>query len=372
MNPYVYRIFTAALLLAVLAGCAPSPASPATPPRPVKVEVVSEAAAHADESFVGTLRARQRSDLGFESPGRIAAILVDVGDRVRAGQVLARLQEGPARWRLEKAQADRAAAIASLAEREAQLAQHESLARDQIISDIALRSVRTQRDLAISQRQAADAAVALAQRDMALSHITAPFDGKIVARLAQPHTDIGAGQPLLQIEGEQMLEVVAMLPEGVARRLSPGKPATASVTQDGRAERRLPMTLERLSARSESGSLVQAIFRIEDRAADLRSGGVVSVELPRQTTPGVSLPAPALLPSAQQGMATVYVLDGAKNRVARREVRLGEGTLPGGRVPVAGGLAAGEWVVVAGAAFLSDGQAAVRHEAQTLLVKEQP
>lgn len=372
MSSPLHKTLTAIVLAAALAGCAPPPAPHATPPRPVKVEVITEGAAHADESFVGTLRARQRSDLGFESPGRIAAILVDVGDRVRAGQVLARLEEGPARWRLDKAEADRAAAIAALAERDTQLAQHESLARDLIISDTALRSVRTQRELALSQRQAADAAVALAQRDMVLARITAPFDGQIVARLAQPHTDIGAGQPLLQIEGGQALEVVTMLPENVAAHLAPGKDATASFAPDGGRARRVAMKLERVSARSEGGSLVQAIFRIEGRAAELRSGGVVSVELPRPMARGVSLPAPALLPSAQQGVASVYVLDATKNRVALREVRLGEGTLPGGRVPVTGGLAAGESVVVAGAAFLTDGQAAVRHDAQTILVKERP
>ncbi|HET7868364.1 MAG TPA: efflux RND transporter periplasmic adaptor subunit, partial [Burkholderiaceae bacterium] len=189
----------AALLLALLAGCAREPVPGPIAPRPVKVEVVAEAAAGASESFIGTLRASRRADLGFESPGRIAAILVDVGDRVRAGQVLARLEAAPARWRLEKAEADRTAAAAVLAERTTQLGQHESLAKEQIISATALEAVQTQHRLAATQLQAAEAALALARRDLAQAHLTAPFDGEIVARIAQPHTDIGAGQALLQI-----------------------------------------------------------------------------------------------------------------------------------------------------------------------------
>ena len=80
----------------------------------------------------------------------------------------------------------------------------------------------------MSQLQAADAALALARRDLALASIKAPFDGEIVARSAQPHIDIGAGQAVLQIEARRTLEVVAMLPDTVAARLSLGDVASAS------------------------------------------------------------------------------------------------------------------------------------------------
>jgi RND family efflux transporter MFP subunit len=355
-----------ALLAALVVGCAKEPAPPADLPRPVKVEVVTDGILHASESFVGTLRARQRADLGFDSSGRIAAILVDVGDHVRAGQVLARLEEAPAQWRLQKAQADRAAAAAALAERTTQLHQHALLAKDQIVSATTLESVQTQHRLADSQMQAAGAALELARRDLALTHITAPFDGEIVARAAQPHTDIGPGQMVLQIEAGQALEVVAMLPDTVAARLAPGQPAAAKVSSTGQA-RALTLKLERLSARSESGSLVQAVFRITEPVSGLRSGGVVSVELPSPTTAAVSVPAPALLPGIERGSGSVFVLDAAKGHIARRTIKLGNGVLPAGRIPVIAGLVAGDQVVVAGVAFLTEGQPAVRHEAQTLL-----
>src|SRR3954464_225222 len=130
-----YRTLATATLVAALAGgCAKQPDLPAVLPRPVKVEVVAEGAAGGRDTFVGTLRARRRSDLGFEGPGRIAAILVDVGDRVHAGQLLARRGEAPAHWRLDKARADREAAAAALSERVTQLEQNESLAKQQIIS----------------------------------------------------------------------------------------------------------------------------------------------------------------------------------------------------------------------------------------------
>lgn len=363
----IHSSTAAALLLALLAGCAREPVPAPIAPRPVKVEVVAEAAAGASESFIGTLRASRRADLGFESPGRIAAILVDVGDRVRAGQVLARLEAAPARWRLEKAEADRTAAAAVLAERTTQLGQHESLAKEQIISATALEAVQTQHRLAATQLQAAEAALALARRDLALAHLTAPFDGEIVARTAQPHTDIGAGQALLQIEAGKVLEVVAMLPDAVAARLAPGQAATAMASPAVQGTRPLALTLKGLSARIESGSLVQAVFRVEGAAPGLHSGAVVSVDLPRAQSAAVSLPASALLPGTEPGTAAVFLLDAGRQQLVRRAVRLGEGMLPGGRLPVNEGLVAGDQVVVAGVSFLTEGQAAVRHESQTAL-----
>jgi RND family efflux transporter MFP subunit len=370
--PHHQALAAAALLAALLAGCAEPPPPTATAPRPVKVEQVANSTTAAHESFIGTLRARQRAELGFEQPGRVAAILVDVGDRVRAGQVLARLEESPAQWRLEKAQADRTAAAAALAERSTQLRQHEALAKDQIVSATALESVQTQHRLALSQLQAADAALAMARRDLTLSHITAPFSGEIVARAAQPHSDIAAGQPVLQIEAGQTLEVVSMLPEAVAARLAPGQAAAARIGTTAQAGRTHPLKLERLSARSESGSLVQAVFRLEDTAPGLRSGAVVSVELPQASAPVVSVPAPALLPTAEPGSASVFLLDATQGRLVRRAVQLGKGVLPGGRIPVSAGLHAGDQVVVAGAAFLTEGQAAVPHTSTTLLHGAQP
>lgn len=355
----------AALALAtLLAGCSQPSAPLVQPPRPVKIEVIGNASADARESFVGTLRARQRSELGFESPGRIAAVLVDVGDHVRAGQVLARLDEAPARWRLDKAEADRSAAVATLGERTTQLQLHESLAKERIVSASTLESAQTQRRVAASQLQVADAALALARRDLLQTTIKAPFDGEIVARSAQPHNDIGAGQPALQIEADGALEVVAMLPDTVAARLVPGDAATASNPD----LHPLPLKLERVSARSESGSLVQVTFRIERPAKGLRSGGVVSVELPRTGLSALSVPAAAVVYGSEgRRNASVFVLDTAKQQLVRRGVELGDAVLPDGRVPVMAGLARGDQVVVAGAAFLTEGQSAVMHETQTLL-----
>ncbi|MEZ2738910.1 MULTISPECIES: efflux RND transporter periplasmic adaptor subunit [Comamonadaceae] len=370
MQSSTYATAALALLAAIITGCSRTPPPSQAAPRPVKVEVIASGEARTGESFIGTLRARQRAELGFESAGRISAILVDVGDRVRSGQVLARLDESPALRRIEKAQADRTSAVAALAERTTQLRQNESLAKDQIISAPTLESVQTQYRIAQSQLQAAEAALALAQRELALSRITAPFDGVIVARNAQPYADISAGLPVFQLEAGRSLEVVAMLPERVAARIAPGQFAQATASQTDQPAEAMQLKLDRISSRNESGSLVQAVFRFIETAPALRSGAMVSVELPAIASRGLSVPAAALLPGVDPGQGSVFVLE--NSRLVGRAVQLGDGLLPDGRIPLKSGLSAGERVVVAGVSFLSDGQAAVEHTATTLLHGAKP
>ncbi|MYM93207.1 efflux RND transporter periplasmic adaptor subunit [Duganella vulcania] len=348
---------SAALLMAACARHAP-PA--ATPPKPVKIEVAGDSASQQADSFVGTLRARQRTDLSFETAGRLTLIKADVGDQVRAGQVLAQLDPAPARWRLDKAVAERDAAHATLAERQTWLHQQQALARDGVISPAALQAAQASHQLAASQQAAAEAALATARRDLELTRITAPFDGQVVARSAQPFVDVGQGQTILQLESGNALELVAQLPDAAIAHLKPGMAAQARSGND-----RLAVKLERLSGRSDNGSLVQAIFRVEQAPAGIRSGAAVALELPRQGTPTLTLPASAIIAANDAKGASVYLVrDGS---VQRRPVGTDGRLLPEGRVAITSGVSIGDQVVVAGTAFLSEGQAVVAHRSQTLL-----
>lgn len=364
--PAVGRSLPSAIVAAaLLCACADHPPPPAPPPKPVKVEVAGSAASHFADSFVGTVRARQRTDLSFDAAGRIVAIAADVGDHVRAGQVLAQLDDAPARLRLTKAQADLQAATATLVERRTFLGQQEALARDGIIAPAALQAAQASYQLAASQHDAAEAAIAAARRDLAHTRVTAPFDGEIVARQVQPFVEVAAGQSILQVESGRAMEVVAMLPTALAATLKPGAPAQAS---DGAAK--FALTMERLSARSDDGALVQTVFRVEPSAPSVRSGTTVSVALPRQGTPVVTLPAMALMSDGAAGRANVFVVEDGVLR--RRAVRIEERMLPGGRVAIDSGLRGGEKVVVAGTAFLHDAEAVVALPALTSLKEVQP
>lgn len=340
-------ILFATVTTLLLSSCAEQSPSQAKAAKPVKTEVFGSTVQHKNSSFIGTLRARQRTDLSFDSAGRVVAIPVDVGDRVKAGQVLAQLDESPARLRLDRVQAEHNANSSILAERTANLRQQELLAKDGVISPSALRTVRNARQEAVSQMKASEAALASARRDLNLTRITAPFDGEVVARLVQPFVDVASGQAILQIEAGKEFEVVIMLPDTVAATLASGMYAQAIVGGE-----QLELELERLSGRSDNGSLVQVVFQVRNPPTGVRSGAVVSVDLPHGTTQSATLPLSAVMADTEASQGSVFVLDPATSTLKRRTVEVGDTPHVHGRVTILAGLEAGEQVVVAGTAYL--------------------
>ena len=93
----------------------------------------------------------------------------------------------------------------------------------------------------------------------------------------------------------------------------------------------------------------------------------MSVELPRAAGAAITMPLTAMMPTSEAGQGSVFVLDG--NALQRRAVRVDPTLLAGGRIAVIEGLAVGERVVVAGTAYLSEGQAVTVYAPQTVLTE---
>src|SRR3954452_5350297 len=105
-----------ALMAAALAGCNDTVAEKAEPPRPVLVATAHYDAETPERSFVGTIRPRIESDLGFRVAGKVSKRLVEVGTRVMTGQPLAILDETDLRLQAEQAEAEYRAALGVLAQ----------------------------------------------------------------------------------------------------------------------------------------------------------------------------------------------------------------------------------------------------------------
>ena len=115
----------AALLL--LAGCEASTAPAVKNERPVQVQRVTLANESSARDFVGVVRARHEIDLGFRVAGKIVSRLVNVGDRVRAGDIVARLDPGDIQLQAESAEAELSAATTNLAQATADLERYTTL-----------------------------------------------------------------------------------------------------------------------------------------------------------------------------------------------------------------------------------------------------
>ncbi|MAK64070.1 MAG: hypothetical protein CMF75_04900 [Maricaulis sp.] len=198
-------------------------APPPPPPLPVSViEADYDAGLSVEDLYPGIVAARRETSLGFERAGRLDALSVDVGDRVRVGDVLARLDTRAldAQILAADAQTAEAAAQTALAE-DTQARQSQLLERGHISRQRFDEVVTSTRAAQARQNAAAAAADALrVQRD--LSVLTAPFDGVITARLADEGAIAQPGQPLLELVEAGALEVRVGLPRQAASGLEPG------------------------------------------------------------------------------------------------------------------------------------------------------
>lgn len=322
-------------LAAALVGCgASAPAAHEQQQAPL-VEVV-EISASAGAGAVlasGIVGYKREADLAFNAPGVVAFIQVDSGDRVRRGQSLAALRRTSV-----GSNSDEAALARANAERD--LARTERLHAEGFVSDARLEDAR----LAVERA-----------RDS--STLTAPADGIILRRHAEPAQSVGAGTPILAF-GETGSGIVIRAPvaSGTIARLRLGDAASVRIRELGGAARAGRIT--RIGAQGDRSTGAFEIEIAVPNTRGLSSGMVASVEIAATRAPGASVETALLAPTlslldARADQGVVFVVD-AQGIAHRRSVRTAGITQDG--VLVIEGLTAGERVISSGAAYVRDGQ----------------
>ncbi len=192
------------LLAACFERAQPSVENVARPVQTVRVALAADAESRA---FAGTIKPRQEADAGFRAAGRIAARLVDVGARVTAGQVLARLDPADLTLQMHAAQADLASAEAQAAQAQADAARSATL-RGQGWASAQSDEVKQAAARSGAERVAgARAALALAQNRLDYADLKASAPGVVMAVIADAGTVVAEGQPVLHIAASAALEV---------------------------------------------------------------------------------------------------------------------------------------------------------------------
>ena len=330
---------------------AEAPADPRQSPPRVLIAKAAPVQGH-DRRFTGVIGARVQSDLGFRVPGKITERLVDVGQQVRTGQPLMRIDDTDLRLAL----AARRNAVDAARAAVAQLAPDEKRYAELLAAGWVTRQryeqARSARDAALANLAAAEADARFAGNETAYSVLTADAEGTVIETLGEPGQVVSAGQPVVRIARSGPREAVVALPETVRPRI--GQRAEASVFGDG--DRRQTAHLRQLSdAADPQTRTYEARFVLDGPAASAPLGATVTVRIPLDLgTSEVAVPLGAVL---DDGMQTgVWGLDRASSTVHLRPV-----TLVGldGETALVSGLAPGDPVVALGAHLLRDGAAVV-------------
>ncbi|MGV8997351.1 MAG: efflux RND transporter periplasmic adaptor subunit [Parvibaculaceae bacterium] len=328
----------------VLWGCGPSESKDAaakTPAIPVLVSAVTKAPGAEDVSAYGIIRSDKEVGLSFKIAGLIKTLDADTGDRVKKGQVLARLDQ-----REIDAQSARAEANAAKARRD--LARIEPLLKNGFISQQRIDDAR-------SAAAVANADLRQTEFNRSLATITAPTDGVVLARHADLNEIVAAGAPVLTVsQGGTGFIFKAALSDSAVAKLKVGD--TAQVWLDAFKDKPVKGHVRRLSAMSDAQSGTFGIeIMLDETPAGVESGFIGKARIAPsgaadETT--LAIPASAIL-EGHGATATVYVVD--EKTMTAHLTRVTLNGLLNDQVLVTKGLKAGDKVVSAGAPYLRDG-----------------
>lgn len=321
------------------------------PVRPVRVVTVTEQTVGSAVTLAGTVESKVQVDLAFRIGGLVAERLVDVGDRIDAGQILARLDAADEENGLRAAAASLLAAEGQLGEARDNHDRQRQLYDRGFVARAALDRAETALTNTTSQVDAARAQYLIAQRRLNDTALYADAPGVVTMVGAEPGEVVPAGRPIVQVARDGGIDAVFDVPAAILET-SPANPEVSvalSQSPSVRAEGRV----REISPRADP---VTGTFRVRvgliDPPAELRLGSTVTGTARFGDVNTIEVPATALTRS-DTGPA-VWVVDPDSLTVSLRDIEV-DRFLPAS-VSIASGIVPGDLVVTAGVQALRPGQ----------------
>lgn len=339
------------------------PLVPTDRPVPISVETLTvslETTFAVEEKFTGIVSPSRTSQLGFATGGRVDALRVDVGDRVKKGQTLALLDTRTLRAQLSSANAVVAEAEAGYKLAETTVARQITLLERGHVSSQVVDEARAQSNTAAARIAAAQANADALSVQIDLARIAAPFAGTVTARMADEGAIAGPGQPLFELVETSSLEARIGLTATLANLLEVGE--TYELVSDQGTSL---ATLRAVTGVIDMGNrTVTTVFDIDDPES-VSAGAVVRLGMDRAIEEaGIWLPVSALT-EADRGLWSIYQAR-RENGAWTAEPGIVEILHQDGeRVFVRGSLRDGDHVIVDGLQRITPGQPVTPIDANT-------
>jgi membrane fusion protein, multidrug efflux system len=348
----IARCFAVLGVAAVLAGCRGEAApEEAEVVRPVKVATIATAPDGRTLTYSGVVRARVESNIGFRVGGKIVERAVNVGDHVKVGQLIARLDDTD----LKLAENSARAAVASARTRRDvtrdNLERAKPLLAQQFVSQANYDIRRNDFDSAVSALDSAEAQLRQAANASGYATLTADKAGIVTAVTAEPGQVVSAGQAVVTVAEAGETEIAIGVPEQDAGRLAVGQRAAVALWAGPRAS--TEGRIREIAGQADAASRTYAVrVAVASPPQAMRLGMTATVAI-RIDGQGTAMLVPLTALTEVDGVPVVFVVDGEGKTVRRTPVTVA-GTADEG-VRVADGLKDGDMVVTAGVQFLRDG-----------------
>ena len=302
------HFYTTLILAAAIAaaGCG-SNAEKDVPPPLVRTVTVGDASSAGDAGYAGTVRGRYETKLAFQVGGQILSRNVNVGARVRAGDVLMVIDARDVQQKANAADAGVASARAQLQLARTNLARYEELYAAQAISAAMLDQYRAQADAAEAAYRQAAAQSAQTGNALGYTHLTAGADGVISNITAEEGQVVSAGQTVMTLTQEGAREIEIAVPESRLSSVTVGMPAAVTLWADDVS---YAGSVREISPVADAATGTYAVrVALGDAPADLPLGMTAHVRLAAADTTGAAIPLSALYQTGDTA-AVFIVADG--------------------------------------------------------------
>ncbi len=337
------QILTLITLSYLLGGCEDknSLAPPAI--RPVKTTLIEIETGSTRRSFPGRAQTVQEIDLSFKIGGRIVERPVKVGDFVKKGQLIARLDSREFEARLRSARAE-ATRDEQNYRRAQQLTQGGHISKADF-------------DLLKTKAAIAKANVDLAEKTLADAVINAPFAGRIASIAVKNHQTVAANQPVARLLDTSHIEMVLQVPETFISLIS--HLADITVQFDAFPQHRIPATIQEISNEASTDTRTFPVTLIMDQPEKVKilpgmagnATGIIHSSNKNEVL--ITLPVSAVFSPGADKNTYVWIVDKYTRKVHRQQVAIGELTARG--IAITSGLKTNDLVVVAGVHSLREG-----------------
>ncbi len=338
----------------LLVACSKAPQAP-EPLRAVKTMVIASASAGGTYEYAGEIRARVESRLGFRVGGKMTERPVNVGDAVKVGQLLARLDPRDLRLGEDVARAAVASAAVNLQQADADFKRYRDLKDQGFISGAEFERRETTLKVAKAQLEQARAQSGVQGNQAGYAALTADAGGVVTGVDVEPGMVVAAGASVVRLAHDGPRDVVFSVPEdkvGLIQAIE-ARQGTVKVRLWSSGVATVPAKIREISAAADPATrtfLVKADLGEAD-APRLGQTATVAVDTPRVA--GIArVPLSAL--KEDHGKSTVWIVDAASMTTVSRLVTIGGAE--GNDAVVLTGLRPGDRVVTAGVHVLSPGQ----------------
>lgn len=352
MRPFQPRLSMVWLALAATMGACSKHEPIEEPVRAVKVVQVGPQPAEFQAEYAGEVKARSESRLGFRVGGKLLSRSAEVGQHVKAGQLLAQLDPTDLQLAAQAASAQVQAAQTQYDLAVADFKRYSELRAQGFISGAELERRETTLKAARAALDQAKAQSSVQINQKGYATLTADKAGVVLAVEAEPGQVLAAGAPVVRLAYDGPRDVQVTVPEQRVSGLATGMAATVRLWTGGPG---LPAKVHEVSASADPLSRTFAVRLSLADGAQVALGATAYAHI--HTPAGAGVPLLKLPTSAlrQQGQGSaVWVFDPATRTVKSQPVVVA--TADGNQAVIAAGLKGGEQVVVAGVHVLTDGQ----------------